>query len=88
MSIELLEMVKHISEAQLEAIRSRDLHALTVLQLSRQDLMLTMERQGRSAESAALQRIQGLLEEIYENEALIMEECRSASLDSLDLAWN
>ena len=88
MSIELLEMVKHISEAQLEAIRGRDLHALGLLQQSRQDLMLTMERLGRADESCALQRIQDLLEDIFENEVLIMEECRSASLDNLDPAWN
>jgi len=87
MSLKLLELLKEISDAQVDAARNRDFHALGLLHQSRQDLMLSFDGGvGPSLDENKI-RAQELLDGIFENEKHIRVECQTSHGVPLDAAW-
>ncbi len=87
MSTRMLELLREISEAQLNALRNRDFYALSLLHESRQELMLQIEIGAAERGSDNSSRIQSLLDEIFENEKHMRMECPVASAGGMDPAW-
>ena len=87
MSITLLEILREISEAQVAALRRRDFHAMNLLNQSRQELMLRMEKEDPSFSADKHSRIRDLLDHIFEAERNLGRECRSATLSCPEAVW-